>query len=136
MTLLLPETSSGFSDMLDRLSPELLKEIDGMFKTVKGAVIMPRFEASASVELLEILRDMGLPAGGFDSISEDEEYFLSTMRHAVKVKVDEEGTEAAAVTMAGTNSIGTYVSFDHPFIYLIRDTAADAMIFIGAVTKF
>jgi serpin B len=57
------------------------------------------------------------------------------------VKVDEVGTEAAAVTAVGerTSSKGGSrerpIAFhaDHPFLYLIRDQTTGAVLFIGRV---
>ncbi len=140
MTLLLPESPSGFADMLADLSPARLAALDAGISTTEGMFVMPRFEASTSVELLDILRDMGLGKDNpamFDSVSDDEVFVLSTVKHGVRIIVDEEGTEGAATTIVGMdNAIGTFVSFNRPFIYMVRDTEADAVLFIGAVTKF
>ena len=58
--------------------------------------------------------------------------------HKVFVSVDEEGTEAAAATGVVTvleSGIETLnkVVVDRPFIFLIRDRATDAILFVGRV---
>ncbi|MBQ9474929.1 MAG: hypothetical protein IJU69_01545, partial [Bacteroidales bacterium] len=60
---------------------------------------------------------------------------LSFVSQDAVIKVDEEGSEAAAVSMAGIdgNSIPERVTFhaDHPFLYLITESSSGAVLFAG-----
>ena len=66
------------------------------------------------------------------------------MKQVAKIKLDEEGTEAAAVTVIGMdkNAAGPsepdYVTFyaDHPFLYVISEKATGAIFFIGQYTGY
>ena len=53
------------------------------------------------------------------------------------LKVDEEGTEAAAVTgvgMSATSAVGrTQPVFDKPFLFLVRDTQTGVVLFAGQI---
>ena len=66
----------------------------------------------------------------------DEGLYVSNFRQKTYVKLDEKGTEAAAVTVADMrkNSVGgggLFLSFDRPFVYLIREKSTGAILFIG-----
>ena len=59
------------------------------------------------------------------------------MQDAV-IKVDEEGTEAAAVsTGTAATSVPEHHTFhaDHPFLYLITESSTGAILFAGKYTK-
>jgi serpin B len=63
------------------------------------------------------------------------------MKQVARIKVSEEGTEAAAVTVVGTlkaklNNQPIHVNFhaDHPFIYIISEQSTGTIFFIGHYT--
>ena len=60
--------------------------------------------------------------------------FLSQVMQDAVIRVDEEGTEAAAVsTGIMATSVPQYSMFhaDHPFLYLITESSTDAILFAG-----
>ena len=61
--------------------------------------------------------------------------FLSDVIHEAVVKVNEEGTEAAAATgvSVGVTSLPPEFRADHPFVFLIRDRGSGAVLFLGRV---
>ena len=68
--------------------------------------------------------------------------FIDFVLHNSYVKVDEEGTEAAAVTvigMAGTVSLDPnrpptfYMRVDRPFFFAIVDNVSDTILFMGSI---
>jgi serpin B len=65
--------------------------------------------------------------------------FLTAVVHKAFVDVNEEGTEAAAATgvVVGVKSIPIRTEFraDHPFVFLIRDTRTDSVLFLGRVVN-
>lgn len=62
---------------------------------------------------------------------------LSLVQQGAVIKVDEEGTEAAVVSIAGVGLTsvgpGTHIVFhaDHPFLYLITESSTGAILFAG-----
>ncbi|MBM4033177.1 MAG: serpin family protein [Planctomycetes bacterium] len=69
-----------------------------------------------------------------------EALYVSAIFHKAFVDVNEEGTEAAAATavgMAGTGMPPPIPVFraDHPFLFLIRETATGQILFIGRVAE-
>jgi len=62
--------------------------------------------------------------------------FISFVIHQAYVKVDEEGTEAAAATATGmmTSAAPRNVfRADHPFIFIIQEKATGNILFLGKV---
>ena len=69
-------------------------------------------------------------------ISSSNDLFVSNIFHKAFVEVNEEGTEAAAVSFISyhlTCSILTLPVFkaDHPFLFLIYDVAHELVLFSG-----
>ena len=70
-------------------------------------------------------------------ISDNGNLFVSFVKQNTFVDVNEEGTEAAAVTTIGVEltsapSIDHYV-FDKPFVFMIRERTTNAFLFAGTV---
>lgn len=104
---------------------------------------LPKFETKFGIKLNDLLSEMGMPAS-FDGEKADflamSDYALclSFVRQDAAIKVDEEGTEAAAVSSAGmmkNTSVGfdKFATFhaDHPFLYLITESSTGAVLFAG-----
>ncbi|MBR5018165.1 MAG: serpin family protein [Bacteroidales bacterium] len=102
---------------------------------------LPKFETKYEKDLNDILSDMGMPsafspAADFKAMS-NSALCLSFVKQDAIIKVDEEGTEAAAVSMAGMVGMafisGQHIVFhaDRPFLYLITENSTGAILFAG-----
>jgi len=67
--------------------------------------------------------------------------YISMMKQSARIKVDEEGTEAAAATAIAMNMAAivpkpSYIVFhaNHPFLYVISERQSGAVLFIGRFT--
>ena len=64
---------------------------------------------------------------------------IQTVAHQVYLRLDEEGTEAAAATGVGMRAVGRLVfqgitmNVDRPFLLLIRDRPTGALLFLARV---
>lgn len=102
-------------------------------------VVMPRFELEYEADLVGVLTDLGMgiaftPAADFSNLS-DSPFWIDIVKQKTFLKVDEEGTEAAAVTVvAGPTSLPPTVIADRPFLIAIRERLSGAILFIGQVT--
>ncbi|GAB1510182.1 serpin family protein [Actinophytocola sp. KF-1] len=120
----------GLSALLDEVAPAHV------------VLAMPRFTAGSALDLRETLRAAGMTeafstAADFSGITDDEVLYLDTVRHKTYVRVDEEGTEAAAASGAGAKAVSApvphTVTVDRPFIFVITDTANGAPLFLGRI---
>lgn len=113
------------------------------FAKREGTVVLPRFKLEYGVELKKPLKALGMRAAfdnaDFSGIA-DRGLFISAVRQQAYVEVNEEGTEAAAVTMM-TRSSGIELNppkpfqmiVDRPFLFLIEDQQTRTILFMGVM---
>lgn len=140
MLVIVPDTGS-FEQVRGRMGSQLLEELDSAWISTVGQVRVPRFEAGSVVNLREVMEGTIGWGGifgveGLDGIAEQLE--ISSAAHATKVIVNEEGTEAAAVTDIGVSVTSIEVPefdviADRPFLYVIRHVDTGATLFVGQV---
>lgn len=118
----------------------------------KGEVVvrLPKFELDIENNLVENFKAMGIEksfsdAAEFFNIVKDTSLKIGNAQHRAKIKVDEQGTEAAAVTeitILETTATPNfepprrvYFIADRPFLFLIRDIESNVTLFAGVVNK-
>lgn len=145
MVIFLPEMER-FGDFQESLNFERASEILGAMENRDIELSIPKFEFGTSLELGDTLSQMGMPSafsGGFGPmLSETNPFplFITRIIHKALISVDEEGTEAAAVTIVIMGRGETMppenpIEFncDHPFIFMILDDSTDSILFMGRV---
>ena len=125
---------------------QLTSDLDTHTEFGKTIVTMPKFKFSYEKYLNDQLMSMGM----VDAFSEfgadlsgisDSQIFVSFVKQNTFVEVDEEGTEAAAVTTIGINTTSTgdpqpyQFIIDKSFIFAIRERTTNTLLFIGQVTN-
>ena len=101
---------------------------------------IPRFETRSSMDLMELLSGMGIPRYPYGGIIASEtDLAISQVKQKAFIRVDETGSEAAAVTIIGM--YGTSAGYtppppvtftaDHSFLYTISETSSGVILFIG-----
>ncbi|MDE2889139.1 MAG: serpin family protein [Gemmatimonadota bacterium] len=140
LIILLP-ASGEFGQLEDALSADLVSEISKLMRPIRLRLSVPSFEIKSEFRLGDTLAGMGMPdafdseSADFSGMAETKELYLSAVVHKAFVKVDERGTEAGAATggTIGVTSLPPAFTADRPFIFLIRDNATDAILFVGRV---
>ncbi|KAM4013224.1 alpha-1-antitrypsin-like protein GS55-MS [Anomaloglossus baeobatrachus] len=101
---------------------------------------IPKFSVSTLIDLKEVLEKLGIKTAFTNSadlsgIAESGELKVSKVVHKAEITVDEEGTEAAAVT--GIQIMPTIlppvVRVDAPFLIFIIDTNTNVQLFTGRI---
>jgi serine protease inhibitor len=147
MVLFLPKTNSSPQKVLTELSAGSWQDdIMPQFADREGTLRFPKFKLNYDVKLNEPLESLGMKKAfgkdaNFSAIS-DEPLFISEVKQKSFVAVDEEGTEAAAVTGAGFAELGPIpvpqppfqMILDRPFIFVIADLQAQTILFMGIVS--
>jgi serpin B len=150
MTLIMPNGNKRMADLLPQLTAA---NFDSWLKRADSTsvrVILPKFKFEGDYtkkEFNNILADMGM-GEAFSSRANFSRMFtqalplrIDEVAHKTFVQVDEEGTEAAAVTMVSmeftTISVGgpPTVTFNRPFVYLIREKNSGAILFMGKMMR-
>jgi len=145
MFLFLPEGDLGVHDLVSELDGETWNTWLEGFSEVKGFTIeMPRFEFEFERSLAEDLKSLGLkvafsePEADFSGIT-PEDLYISDVIHKTYIKVNEEGTEAAAVTaiIFETTSVGPrdWLRLDKPFLFAITENSSKSILFMGMVSE-
>ena len=142
ITLLLPKEGKTISDVLGTLTAETWERFRGMGSEIVD-VKLPCFESKSDIDLKDIMTKLGMP-NAFDSQLAEFPYFcndstyIDLMKQVAKIKLNEEGTEAAAVTAAGMVCTATldepqHVNFhaNRPFLYVISEQSTGTIFFIG-----
>ena len=104
---------------------------------------LPKFELEYEIEYNEILKAMGMELA-FDGWEADfsgiadvspQNLFISEVKHKTFIRVDEEGTEAAAVTSVGIGitSMPPSIIVDRPFVFIIHERESGTNLFMGKV---
>ena len=147
MTVLLPLEGKRIYDVLQTLTA---KSWTQQYCWMGDAIVdlkLPRFEADTDLNLNGIMSRLGMPkaftdAAEFPNFCNMDTY-IGMMKQKAKIKVNETGTEAAAVTIIGVDAESAgpepeprQVNFHatRPFIYVISDEMTDAILFIGQYT--
>ena len=144
MTVLLPRIEVDVDTLVERLDPSQWQRWINNLQDCRGRVALPRFELGFDANLNEVLKalGMGIAFGGAADLSGIAPgLFISDVRHKTYVRVDEEGTEAAAVTEVdiATGYTPDCAHFEvwvsRPFIFAIRENEANTILFVGKVTN-
>lgn len=105
-------------------------------------VHLPRFKYEFKSLLNDPLTEMGLGIafGGdadFSGITRETDLYISRVIHQSFIDVNEKGTEAAAATIVEMreSSIGNFIRFDRPFVYMIKENSTGAILFMGKVGR-
>lgn len=142
MVVLLPNEGKTTDDIIRNLSAQKLKEWQSQMRTQDVDILMPRFTTESETHLEDILSSMGMPrAFGGDAEFPNmlkgyhDELYVSMMKQKAKIEVNEEGTKAAAVTVAemSEKSMPRYKYFyaTRPFVYYIMEKNTGTIYFMG-----
>ena len=144
ITLLLPKEGKTVDDLLGKLTAETWQRYRWMGGTATVDVKLPRFESNSSINLKDVMEKIGMPNAFDEDLAEFPNFcnvptYIGLMKQVAKIKLNEEGTEAAAVTVIGMDNAMAepqepqHVNFhaNRPFLYVISEQSTGAIFFIG-----
>ncbi len=141
MVVILPAEGKPLRTLESTLTTSQLTKWLGSCNSQKVDLHLPRFKARTEFALDDILFNLGASCifapgcADFSGIT-SEPFWISRVKHACYVEVDEEGTKAAAATaMVGTRSRRNEFRADRPFLYLIRETTSGTILLMGRVVN-
>ena len=143
MDVILPNDKYGVDAIIPLLNDTNYKSWLAQMREGKIDLSFPKFKYGYKTELKNTLSDMGMGIAftnnaDFSNIS-DLDLLITSVLHQAFIETNEEGTEAAAATVViiGLTSAGptapVILNIDHPFIYIIRETTTNSILFIGKV---
>ena len=138
MTVFLPRDGNTIDDVLSEKNGENW-ESDQFVSYYAVDLKLPRINVSTKLPLKEIMSELGMPTA-FSGYAEfpyfcNSAMYISSLFQKAVINLDEEGTEASAVTVGTTTgaSMPQVVTFyaNRPFFYTISEQSTGAIFFIG-----
>lgn len=149
MWLILPDEGKAPADLL--ASGQALRLVlgdwleTGAQKSLRVNLKLPKFDVASDRRLDEALKSLGITSAfghdaDFSPILSEQDAWLDAVNHAARVKIDEEGVEAAAYTVMAVAGAAMPPKdemdfiLDRPFLFLI--TSRDNLpLFAGVVNN-
>ncbi|MFZ5989486.1 MAG: serpin family protein [Bacillota bacterium] len=140
MYCILPDEGISVDSFIKEMDSDKWKGIkQSISKTEDVMLQLPRFKIEyGAKDLNKSLSELGMgeafsESANFTGISKNA--FINKVAHKAVIEVNEEGSEAAAVTtvVVFTSGLADPINFiaDRPFIFLIADEEHDAILFMG-----
>lgn len=147
MTVYLPVEGVDLDDALKTLTYENQQQWDMTWDRRTLIVKFPKFEISTTRDLKDDMQVLGMK-DAFDYLSADfsslssESLLLGLLKQNTYIKVDEEGTEAAAATQGGGNIMAgppqsgpVPFYMNRPFAFTISEMSTGAVLFMGKISE-
>ena len=139
LQVFLPRVGKTIDDLLENLNS---KNWQMRGYTHEVDLKLPRFEISTNQQLGNVMAELGMPSA-FDPETADfskmcnTQIYIGLMKQVAKIKLDEQGAEAAAVTIIDVaGGIPDYATFhaNRPFLYIISEQSTGVILFMGQFT--
>lgn len=144
---ILPREGMEARELQRQLTPEALDVLLESENRELCNLRLPKYEVSFDRELNDSLQAMGLirafdgdqaDFSGLEKTDQGSSLYVSLVKQKAVFRVDEKGTEAAAVTMAVLDRCAAVMGpqprelyFDRPFVYMILDMETRVPLFVG-----
>ena len=131
-------------DWFKKLPKSLLLDIMNKTGDPKINVYLPKFEVESEYDLNDVIMSLGVKLP-FDSLNGDlsrmnpnaKKLYVESTRQKARIKTNEKGTEAAAITEMVFRSVNITptVRFNRPFMYMVMDDKLNVPLFMGIVNN-
>jgi serpin B len=146
MTIIMPTIGTSIDQYAASLTQTQWDEIISKLDSANVILSLPKFKLEYERTLNDELKAMGMGIAfsdfaDFTRISQDGGLAVSRVLHKTFVEVNEEGTEAAAVTAieiietSAEEPAKRYMTIDRPFIFAIREHNSGTILFIGKIVS-
>ena len=142
MYIFLPEPSSNLDEFLEDLNAENWENwLSGFWEELDLRLMMPRFKLEYEVLLNDALKALGMEIAFIPFRANLEGIapllYIEKVIHKTFLEVNEEGTEAAAVTLVGPPPASTPGPFivNRPFFFAIHDNWTNTILFMGIIVE-
>ena len=146
MSVVLPNAGESVDGVLSALQSSAWSAWTTQFRDAEIDLYLPRLKLTWERMLIPDLQALGMRAAFQDGVADftrmsplGDRLFISTVKQKTYVDVNEEGTEAAAVTNVGISftsaPLRTTVRVDRPYIFAIRERLSGTILFLGAIRR-
>ncbi len=147
MTILLPAAVKSLDGLISDLNKARWDTWMNGFRTKEVSVYIPKFKLDYKIKMNDVLSNMGMGSAfsvskaDFSRINPANNLFISKVLQKTYLDINEEGTEASAVTMVEMTlkgpSGGSELIFkaDRPYMLVIREVVSGAILFMGKIVE-
>ena len=146
MYVVLPPANWDANAIIPYIGESAFDAAMGMLSSREVVLTMPKFKLETSLILNKALEKMGIEtaftgAADFKGIAATGNLALSMVKQQCYIDVSEQGTEAAAVTVAQVRLTSVdrnpvaRMTVDRPFLFFIRDTQTGNILFAGKIVN-
>ncbi len=144
MYVFLPQDGKSLKELTQSLNQENWESWDNSFYERTVDIEFPRFKFEYEKKLNDVLSDMGMGVAftdfaNFEGINRNGGLKIDFVKHKSFIEINEEGTEAAAVTVVAiieytsAQPQKTYFRVNKPFMFAITEKSTGAILFMGTV---
>ncbi|KAG9283200.1 hypothetical protein AMEX_G1947 [Astyanax mexicanus] len=143
MMIILPDEGK-MEELEKQISRDHFKNWREKLSKSSVSLSMPRFSISAFISLHQTLQEMGITDAfsedaDLSGLSEISKLKISKVLHKAVLKVNEEGTEAAAATaveiVLTSFQISEIMVLNRPFLVFILDSSTRSILFMGKINN-
>ncbi|MBA7599543.1 MAG: serpin family protein [Calditrichaeota bacterium] len=143
MTIFLPRSTVHVDSLIAQFTPENWQDWISSLAPDSGDIQLPKFKLKYMLKMNDVLKALGMgiafdPGADFTRMFQGGGVWIDKVKHKTFVQVDEEGTEASAVTvvvMIKSAGSGFYMRVDRPFVFVIRERTSGALLFMGKIVE-
>ncbi|KAI1901125.1 hypothetical protein AGOR_G00056980 [Albula goreensis] len=139
MMVAVPQKISGMRALEQNISATVVSKWLKNMTNRTREVVFPKFKLERKYDLISNLKELGITdlfedIGDFSRMT-NEKINIDWFKHQGTITVNEEGTEAAALTQVGFMPLSAQIRFvvDRPFIFLIYEHRTNCLLFMGRV---
>jgi len=142
MSLFLPRETHTVDDIVAQMTETNWNSWLGGFVKASFKMHLPKFKMEYEIDLSDILKALGMEIAfdpgraDFSNLFVDGVGWIDQVKHKTFIRVDEKGTEAAAVTVViFSDSLFPMLFFNRPFLFVIHEQASGAILFMGKMAE-
>lgn len=148
MLVVLPKQIEGLAKLESGLSLKKLNSWKEQMSRQRVQLSFPKFKIENKMDLNDVMAALGMKLAftrkaDFSGITGSSDLFINEAIHQTFINVDENGTEAAAVTALGMRTTSIEIPeepyefiADHPFFFIIVDQRTQTILFMGRCVSF
>ena len=146
MQVFLPKENVAIDDVVRNMTEKTWENWQDSFKEKEGTINLPKFSLEYETILNEPLQQLGIQEAFSDRadfsnmVPPEVSVYISEVKQKTFIEVDEEGTEAAAVTSVEITLTSTieddprfYMHVNRPFLFAIYDESSETILFLGLI---
>ncbi|UCD18567.1 MAG: serpin family protein [Candidatus Zixiibacteriota bacterium] len=139
MTIIFPAEGVDIDAIIGEFNNDTWADWLGSLHKQEITLGLPKFKLEYEISLVDVLKILGMteafaPGADFSGMVKDHALWIDEVKHKTFVEVNEEGTEAAAVTVVIiVDSLPPWLEINRPFILVIHDSETGTILFMGKI---